>query len=233
MPSKNGILIVGVCGGMGRSIARKFLDNGFVVYGVDISNSLPEDIQKSNSFFYQTLDVTNFSDVSNFFQQSNREDFQCIVNCAGILKLKNSEKTDRDDWKSTIDVNLTGSFHVAKFGTQYFRDKSIKGTIILIGSRWGSSGTEKDCSYASSKAGLMGLVKSLQKENFSTGIRCMLVSPGSVLTDMSRSVDNAVEENILQTDDIAELILYISKTSPNVIFDEISIKAFPYDYINL
>ncbi len=226
------ILITGVCGGMGKSIAQKFLNNGSIVYGIDIKNSLPENLKNNRSFFYQNLDIADASGVSDFFQKSDT-DFQLIVNCAGILKLKNSLQASSADWESTIGVNLTGSFYLAKFGVQYFRDKNMKGTIIFIGSRWGSSGTDKDCSYAASKAGLKGFVKSLQIENLSTGIRCILVSPGSVLTNMSRSVDNAVEKNILQTDDISELILYISQTSPNVIFDEISIKAFPYDYINL
>lgn len=226
------ILITGVSGGIGRGIARKFLGSGFEVLGVGRSTTSPVDLLSHQGFSYVRLDISKYEDVQKFFRSPDAGDIQCIVNCAGILLLKNSEYTGRSGWKRTLDTNLTGSFHIAKFGGEYFRSNNEKGMIILIGSRWGNSGTEKDCAYATSKAGLTGLVKSFQKENLETGIRYVLVSPGSVLTGMSRSVDPDVADNILGVGDIADLVMYLTKTPPGVIFDEISIKAFPYDFIN-
>lgn len=225
------VLITGVSGGIGFEIARAFLENGHSVYGVSRSRSLPQSLEENENFFYQSLDISSSENTEHFFASAPIS-FDLIINCAGILKLKNLENTDSKDWQETLDTNLSGSFFIAKHGTEHFLRNGTKGMFIFIGSRWGASGSPKDPAYATSKAGLRGMVKSLQSDGLSTGIRYILLSPGSVLTDMSRSVDKNVQEDILHSKDIADLVLYLSDTPDRVIFEEISIKAFPYDFIN-
>ncbi|MFA6119697.1 MAG: SDR family oxidoreductase [Parachlamydiales bacterium] len=229
---KKAILITGACGEIGKEIAKKFIKNGFDVCGIDIKNTPPEELIINANFSFCQVDISDYNNVSKFFKENSKRNFCMIVNCAGILKLNNSQETTISDWKSTLNVNLDGSFNIAKCGTMHFKNKGTAGMVILIGSRWGKTGTEKACAYASSKSGLRALVKSLQKENYETGIRFILLSPGSVLTSMSRAVDENIISHILKPSDIADLILYLSKTPKNIIFDEISIKAYPYDFIN-
>ncbi|OGI22241.1 MAG: hypothetical protein A2808_02535 [Candidatus Moranbacteria bacterium RIFCSPHIGHO2_01_FULL_55_24] len=225
------VLITGVTGGIGSEIAHVFLEDGHSVYGVSRSKDLPKDLEDHQNFIYQSVDISSSENVERLFG-SVSVNFDLIINCAGILKLKSLENTNSKDWQDTIDTNLSGSFYIAKYGTEHFLERSTKGMFIFIGSRWGVSGSPKDPAYAASKAGLRGMVKSLQSDGLNTGIRYILLSPGSVLTEMSLSVDKDVQEDILHPKDIADLTLHLSGTPSRVIFDEISIKAFPYDFIN-
>jgi len=86
--------------------------------------------------------------------------------------------------------------------------------------------------YSASKSALRALTKSMQLEYSGTKIRCILVSPGSILSKMSYSVKSNIKNDLIKANDIANLIFYISETPNYVIFDEIVIKAFPYDLYN-
>lgn len=231
MSSQKNILITGATKGIGLEITRTFLKRGNKVFGVGRSSEAPEELRSNENFIYQAFSITSPESVERFFGNPQVK-FDLIVNCAGILKLKNLENTSSEDWQETLSVNTSGSFYMAKYGTKHFLDSKIKGMIIFIGSRWGKSGSAKDPAYAASKSALRALVKSFQQEGVTSGIRYILLSPGSVLTGMSLSVDKSVKRNILQTKDIAELVVYLSSTPERIIFDEISIKAFPYDFIN-
>jgi len=231
MNSQKSILVTGATKGIGLGITRTFLKRGDKVFGVGRSIEIPEELKSNGNFVYQAFSVASPESVEQFFNDSLAK-FDLIVNCAGILKLKNLENTSVDDWQETLSVNTSGSFYIAKYGTKHFLDSNAKGMIVFIGSRWGKSGSAKDPAYAASKSALRALVKSFQQEGVTSGIRYILLSPGSVLTEMSLSVDKSLKENILQTEDIAEFVVYLSNTPERVIFDEISIKAFPYDFIN-
>jgi NAD(P)-dependent dehydrogenase (short-subunit alcohol dehydrogenase family) len=231
MSSQKKVLITGVTRGIGLQIAKSFLEQGDIVFGVSRSLNPPEELQNNKSFTYQALDISAHKDVRQFFKNHGTS-FDLIVNCAGILKLHGLQDTQPEDWNETMRVNTSGSFYIGKYGTEHFLKMNKQGMIIFIGSRWGVSGSLRDPSYAASKSALRALVKSLQEEGVKSGIRYILLSPGSVLTDMSRAVDHGVDGNILKTQDIAELVIYLSGTPARVIFDEISIKAFPYDLIN-
>jgi|GEM_PF-4639273 len=231
MSSQKNIFITGATKGIGLEITRVFLSQGCKVYGVGRSPEIPKELEDDKNFIYRAFSVTSSESVEQFFIDTPAK-FDLIVNCAGILKLKNLENTSIEDWKETLDVNTLGSFFIAKYGTRHFLEKNKRGIIVFIGSRWGISGSSKDPAYAASKSALRAMVKSFQQEGVATGIRYILLSPGSVLTDMSLSVDERVKENILQTKDIADLVMYLFNTPERVIFDEISIKAFPYDFTN-
>lgn len=231
MNSQKNIFVTGATKGIGFEITKAFLKRGDKVFGIGRSLEMSEELSSNENFTYQSFSVASAKSIEHFFIDSQVK-FDLIVNCAGILKLKNLENMRVGDWQETLDVNTSGSFYIAKYGTKHFLNSNTKGMIIFIGSRWGTSGSAKDPAYAASKSALRSLVKSFQQEGVISGVRYILLSPGSVLTEMSLSVDKSVKENILQTKDIVELVVYLSNTPQRVIFDEISIKAFPYDFIN-
>lgn len=231
MNNQKNIVITGVTKGIGLELAKTFLEKGDRVFGIARSIEIPEEFEGNEHFSYWSLHIDSPQAVEQFFEDSKIK-FDLIINCAGILKLKNLESTSVEDWKEIMEVNTSGSFYIAKYGTRHFLKNNKKGMIIFIGSRWGMSGSTKAPAYAASKSSLRALVKSFQQEGVISGIRYMLLSPGSVFTEMSLSVDKGLTGNILQTHDIAELVVYLSNTPDHVIFDEISVKAFPYDFKN-
>ncbi|MBI2439493.1 MAG: SDR family oxidoreductase [Candidatus Moranbacteria bacterium] len=231
MNNQKNIVITGVTKGIGLELAKTFLEKGDRVFGIARSTEMPEEFKSDENFTYWSLHIDSPQAVEQLFADSKIK-FDLIINCAGILKLKNLDSTSVEDWKETMEVNTSGSFHIAKYGTSHFLKNNKKGMIIFIGSRWGRSGSAKAPAYAASKSALRALVKSFQQEGIISGIRYILLSPGSVLTEMSLSVDKDLTDNILQTHDIAELIAYLSNTPDRMIFDEISVKAFPYDFKN-
>jgi len=231
MSNQKNVLVTGVTKGIGFEITRAFLSRGDKVFGVARSTEIPEELKGNKNFTYRALSVDSPQSVEQLFNNL-RVKFDLIVNCAGILKLKNLEKTSVEDWQETLGTNTSGSFYIAKYGTKHFSENDKKGMIIFIGSRWGTSGSAKAPAYTASKSALRALTKSFQQEGITSGIRYILLSPGSVLTEMSLSVDKSLKDNILQPHDIAELVVYLSDTPERVIFDEIFIKAFPYDLIN-
>lgn len=231
MSNQKNILITGAVKGIGLEITRTFLKQNCKVFGIGRSIEVPKELKNNENFIYQAFSIAYPEDVERFFTDAPVK-FDVIVNCAGILKLKSLDNITTGDWQETLDVNTSGSFYIAKYGTKHFLDNNKKGMVVFIGSRWGASGSSKDPAYAASKSALRAMVKSFQQEGVTTGIRYILLSPGSVLTKMSLSVDKSVKKNILQTKDIAELVAYLSNTPERVIFDEIFIKAFPYDFTN-
>ena len=93
----------------------------------------------------------------------------------------------------------------------------------------GGKAPRKQLAIKASKSALQGMIASLQKEFAGTKIRPMLVSPGSVASPMSKSVNKAIQAELLSPNDIAAMITYVLATPHRVIFDEIVIKAYNYD----
>ncbi len=106
-----------------------------------------------------------------------------LVNNAGIA-IDGLLLRAKDDWQRTLDVNLTGAFHCAKAASRYLI-KSPAGRIVNISSVVGESGNAGQVSYASAKAGLIGMTRALAKELAGRAVTVNCVTPGFVETDMT------------------------------------------------
>lgn len=230
-------IITGATGCLGSSVALKLVNEGYYVIGVGKKEdsrvtNLINKIGKNNCEFH-FFDVASKSDVASFFRKKvlGKGNLKLVVLCAGILKMSAVDRVTFLDWKRTIDTNISGIFYFLQESIKIMK-KEREGLIILIGSRWGISGAKMAAAYSASKSALRALTKSMQLEYSGTKIRCILVSPGSILSKMSDSVKSNIKNDLIKANDIANLIFYISETPNYVIFDEIVIKAFPYDLYN-
>lgn len=185
------------------------------------------------NYRFLPVDIRSYEEINNLFKidllRNNK--LELVITCAGILEMGPTDSFSIDSWNKTMETNLSGTFYFLKESLKLMKNHS-GGTIISIGSRWGISGAKNAAAYSASKSALRALVKSVQLECVNTGLRCILVSPGTVASDMSDYVKNDIQEKLLDSNDIANLISYIAKTPNHVIFDEIVIKAFPYDIQN-
>ncbi|MBR5315187.1 MAG: SDR family oxidoreductase, partial [Firmicutes bacterium] len=146
-----------------------------------------------------------------------KEDFQSVqilINNAGITRDGLLAMMKEEDFDAVLDTNLKGAFNMIRHMTGTFiRNK--EGVIVNISSVVGLMGNAGQCNYAASKAGLIGLTKSVAKEMASKNIRCNAVAPGFIATDMT---GNQAENPLLKmvplgtmgtVEDIADAVAFL------------------------
>ncbi len=147
-----------------------------------------------------------------------KEDFgkvHILVNNAGITRDGLLAMMKEEDFDAVMDTNLKGAFNMIRHCTGMFI-RNREGCIINIASVAGVMGNAGQCNYSASKAGLIGLTKSVAKELASKGIRCNAVAPGFIATDMTgNQVDNPLLKMIPlgkmgETVDVAEAVAYLT-----------------------
>lgn len=229
-------IVTGVTGCIGSAIASKLIEDGFFVVGLGRNKRkgrLVENRHGSHSFHFFSIDVCSYEQVRLFFRNGifRSSAPRLLVACAGILELDSADNLSIDRWNKIINTNLSGTYYFIRECLKMMKKVNC-GMIIPVGSRWGTSGAKNASAYSASKSALRAMVKSLQLECVDTNVRCVLVSPGSVSSKMSDCVEKEIKEKLLDAENVADLISYVSKTPEHVIFDEIFIKAFPYDYLH-
>lgn len=144
--------------------------------------------------------------------------------CAGIFYKKGSDDTTLQEWRQTLDLNLSATFVLTRSAIAWMRQASgSTGSVVVITSQIGLVGHARGAAYAASKAGLNGMVKSLALEWAQAGIRVNAVGPGPVQTDMVAAVMAdpvalaAMEQSIPmgrlgQPQEIGELVSFLLST---------------------
>jgi 3-oxoacyl-[acyl-carrier protein] reductase len=128
--------------------------------------------------------------------QSELGPLSVVVNNAGLVRDRTITKMSSEDWSVVLDTNLRGAFHVCKSVVQGMRERKF-GRIINISSIVGAMGNFGQVNYSASKAGLIGLTKSLAREIAREQITVNAICPGFMDTPMVRKVPEAVQEKII------------------------------------
>lgn len=187
------VLITGATRGIGKAIAESFLQSGAMVIGTYGGNTAAaEDFAKqcADKGFPESVlslhqcDVADFSAVEKFFAaiETQHDTIDILINNAGIRKDALAALMSSSDWQRVIDVNLTGTFNMSKFAIPLMLKQKF-GRIINITSPVSYLGFQGQANYAASKAGQVGLTKTLAKETARKKITVNCVSPGFIETD--------------------------------------------------
>jgi len=188
-------VISGATRGIGKAIARAFLEAGATVIGVYSSDrkaadSFMQEWQKSASFqenklFLYRCDISDQASVLKLFDgiEQQFDTIDILVNNAGIRRDAVLAMMQSDDWHRVIDVNLTGTFNMSKQAVLLMM-KQKYGRIIHITSPMAHMGFAGQTNYAASKAGQIGMMRSLSKETAKRKITVNCVSPGFIDTDL-------------------------------------------------
>ncbi|GAB3285786.1 beta-ketoacyl-ACP reductase [Sinomonas notoginsengisoli] len=192
-PSPRSVLVTGGNRGIGLAIAKAFLANGdkvAVTYRTE--TELPEGILGVRA------DVTDEASIDAAFKavEEAHGPVEVLVANAGITKDTLLLRMSEDDFTSVLDTNLTGAFRVVKRASKGMI-RLRKGRVVLISSVSGLYGAPGQINYSASKAGLVGLARSLTRELGSRGITANVVAPGFITTDMTSELPEETQKDYL------------------------------------
>lgn len=219
-------LITGAARGIGKQIALKLASEGAEIAFTDLV---------ADENFYKTVKEIEAKGVICRGYASNAADYEqtqtivekiaidfghidILVNNAGITRDGLLMRMSEQQWDSVITVNLKSAFNFSKAVVPIMA-RQKEGSIINISSIVGVSGNAGQCNYSASKAGLIGLAKSIAKEMGSRGIRANAIAPGFIITDMTGALSDAVKEEWMKKiplhrggtpEDIANIALFLS-----------------------
>ncbi|KAA1033927.1 D-threitol dehydrogenase [Pseudonocardia sp. EV170527-09] len=177
-------LVTGAASGIGAEVVRALAGQGAVVAAADLRTDGVPDVRASS----HVVDVADpdaaAACVDEVVARHGRVDV--LVNSAGIARLAPALELGVDDWRRTLDVNLTGSWLMARAAGRVMVGQGY-GRIVNLASQAASSGLEQHAAYCASKAGINGLTRTLAVERGPHGVTVNAVSPTVVLTDLGRA----------------------------------------------
>ena len=182
------VLVTGGNRGIGAAIAQSFADAGDQVAVTYRSGEPPA------GFLGVKCDVTDPEQVESAFAEieAAQGPVEVLVANAGITRDTLVLRMSDEDWDAVLATNLTGSFRVAKRAAKAML-RQRKGRIVFISSVVGLLGSPGQVNYAASKAGLVGMARSLARELGSRGITANVVAPGFIETDMTAALPEATQ----------------------------------------
>ncbi|MEI6123844.1 MAG: SDR family NAD(P)-dependent oxidoreductase [Bacteroidota bacterium] len=184
-------IITGASKGIGKYLFEKFQSEGQIVYGTYLT-TMPE---SANLEFISKVDISNHSDVVKWVNSIKFEEHIELINCAATNYNAFGHKADPGKWKNTIDVNLIGTFNVINAILPIMRNNNY-GRIINFSSVVAKMGVAGTSAYASSKAALWGLSKSIAIENAVKGITINSLNLGYFNIGMISDVPVEIQEKI-------------------------------------
>jgi len=189
------IILTGATGGIGNSILEKLVSGGANVLASGTNDEKLNLIkEKYNNVKVHKFDVSNHDEIENFIDKCNEilgNKIDVLINNAGITRDNISIRMKNDEWNKVIDINLKSTFLMSKNSIKKML-KNKKGKIINITSVVGHTGNIGQANYAASKAGVIGMSKSLALEYGKKNITINCVSPGFITSEMT---DKIVEEH--------------------------------------
>ena len=225
------VLITGATGGIGGSIAKKFISLNSEVMGTGTNSEKLDKLKKeSKGIKVKKFDISSHSEIEKFIDEVSEElgGLDILINNAGINRDNLSLRMKDDEWKKVIDINLTSTFLLSKYAIK----KMIKGNsgrVINITSIVGHTGNIGQANYAASKAGIIGMSKSLAIEYAKKNITVNCVSPGFIVSDMTNSIPEKIKTLLLSKipmskmgsgDDVSNCVAFLSSDEASYITGE-------------
>jgi 3-oxoacyl-[acyl-carrier protein] reductase len=173
--------------------------------------------RRSDSAMVRPADVSDPAAVEAMMQDIRREwgGLDILVNNAGILRDRSIGKMTHEEWRSVIDVDLSGVFYCCKYGLEILRDG---GSIVSLGSLAAKMGFHGQSNYAAAKAGVQALTRVLARECARRSIRVNAVAPGVIDTPMAAQITEAARAQLVKSialqrlgrpRDVAEAVLFL------------------------
>ena len=218
-------LVTGASRGIGCSIAKTLAQNGAHVVCVsrnvsDVQSVADGITAASGAATAVACDISGSDNVTKLVKETvgTHNHLDILVNNAGVTRDNLLMRMSEDDWNTVLNINLKAAFIAIKAAARTMM-KQRNGRIINISSVVGLMGNAGQVNYAASKAGLIGLTKSTARELASRGITANCIAPGYVATDMTKELEDAVQQSLNekiplgrmgQVEDIAYAVAFLA-----------------------
>jgi 3-oxoacyl-[acyl-carrier protein] reductase len=221
--------ITGGSKGIGYGVAKSLLDSGMKVAitsrTINAAKGAAESLTKDPSTI-----LALESDVSSLAAETKAikaavdhfGQLDVLIANAGVGHFAPIESLTEEDWKNTIDTNLTGVFNSVKAGLESI--KKSKGYIITIASLAGINFFEKGAAYNASKFGLVGFTQAIMLDLRKYGIKVTTIMPGSVATHFNNHTPNEADAWKIQPEDIGQMVADLLKMNPRVLPSKIEVR---------
>ncbi len=214
MSDPRSVLVTGGNRGIGRAIAERFLAQGDTVAVTSRSGEAPD------GALAVPCDVTDSASVDAAFDRVEAEHgpVEVLVANAGITHDTLLLRMSDDDFTSVLDTNLTGAFRCVRRASKGMI-RLRRGRIVLISSVVGLYGSPGQVNYAASKAGLVGMARSVTRELGGRGITANVVAPGFIATDMTAALPEDTQKSYLaaipgkrfgDVSDVADTVVFLA-----------------------
>lgn len=230
-------LVTGASRGIGRAIALELARQGADIAIVYAGNEQKaKEVQEEIKALGRKAEIYGCNvaefEATKELVEKVLEDFggiDILVNNAGVVKDGMVLSMKEEDFDRVIDINLKGAFHMIKHTYSHFMRKRA-GRIINITSVIGLSGNVGQANYASSKAGLIGLTKSVAKELGARGVTCNAVAPGYIATEMTDALSDKIKDAMKAAipmrqpgspEDVAKAVAFLASDSARYITGEV------------
>lgn len=230
-------IVTGASRGIGKAIALKLAENGYnlvVNYNsnAEKANALVEEIQALGvSAIAVQGDTSDFNQAQNIVDKAVEAfgNVYLLVNNAGITRDGLIARMKEEDFDDVINVNLKGAFNCIRHCTPIMMKQRL-GRIINISSVSGLVGNAGQVNYSASKAGLIGMTKTVAKELGARNITCNAIAPGVIDTEMTQVLSDKVKEAMManipvkrfgQTEDVANLVEFLASDKASYITGEV------------
>lgn len=218
------IIVTGSSRGIGKAIAEKFLREGHNVV-VNGRSEMSQEAKAHYSSYEGTAyfiagDVSDPTFAKALIKETKKQfkKIDVLVNNAGITRDNLIIRMSDEDFDATLDINLKGTFYTSREVAKVML-KQRGGHIINLSSVVGTVGNPGQANYAASKAGVIGLTKSLAKELAPRGVLSNAIAPGFIESDMTGELSDEVKEKALEAvplsrlgkaEEVAELVGFLS-----------------------
>jgi 3-oxoacyl-[acyl-carrier protein] reductase len=236
MSEKRLAVVTGAARGIGRAVVLELLRQGRVVAGLDVNAEQLgelENVVKEAGFSVVTkcIDITDTAAFTETLQSLASEygGIGILVNNAGITRDKLMIQMDDEDFDKVIAVNLRAAFIATRIAARsMIRNKF--GRIISLSSVAGVMGNAGQSNYAASKAGLIGMTKSVARELARKNVTANCVAPGFIVTEMTDKLPEPVKEAVKQiiplrrfgsVDDVAKAIVFLASDQAGYITGQV------------
>ena len=230
------VLVTGAGRGIGRAVSLAFAKAGADIACVSRTQANAEQVANEiralgRKALAYAVDVAKPAEIDTATKKilSDFGQVDVLVNNAGVTRDDLLMRMSEDDWNVVIDTNLSGAFHFTRALSRSFL-KQRSGKIINITSIIGLIGNAGQANYSASKAGLIGLTKSVARELASRSITCNAIAPGFIETDMTANLKEDVRKKLLenvplarlgQPEDVAACALFLASPAANYITGQV------------
>jgi 3-oxoacyl-[acyl-carrier protein] reductase len=229
-------LVTGAAQGIGKTVALLLARHGADIAVSDVNlEKVEETAREVQALGRRSVairsDVSHLDDVERMVQtileQMGKIDI--LVNNAGIARDKLILRMTEEDWETVLDVNLKGTFHCIKAVVRHM-SKQRSGKIVNIASVSGEMGNVGQANYSASKAGVIGLTKTIAREFAQRGINVNAIAPGYIQTPMTEALPEKAKEELKkmipmerlgQPEDVAQAVLFLVSEASSYITGQV------------